>query len=346
MSVLAPDRTGPAAAAPRRIGAAERLARWSTRHRWKALVLWLLLVVGAVVGGGAAGTRTLDRRRHRRRRVRSRRPGPREGRLPGRPHRAGARPGTGGPAARPPPTSATSRASCATRLTRTARRRPGSATAGALRRRAVGRATGPARRGRQDRHRRRGRRGHARPVGRRRHGRRRQGPPGPDGRRGRRCVDQQRHQRHGRRRLQAGRDAQPADHPRHPAAHLRGAVRRRRAAAARAVRRRHGDRAGRAGLARLAGQRHPQQRHPADRHGGRRRLLAVLRAPYPRGAGPRCEPAGGDRHRGCDQRPRGRRLRASRSSWRWPACSSRATRSSARWRSARCSSSRWRCSGR
>jgi RND superfamily putative drug exporter len=59
MSVLAPDRTGPAAAAPRRIGAAERLAHWSIRHRWKALALWLLLVVGAVVGGGIAGTRTL-----------------------------------------------------------------------------------------------------------------------------------------------------------------------------------------------------------------------------------------------------------------------------------------------
>ena len=40
----------------RRPGAAERLARWS-RHRWKALGLWVLLVAGALVGGGAAGTR-------------------------------------------------------------------------------------------------------------------------------------------------------------------------------------------------------------------------------------------------------------------------------------------------
>jgi putative drug exporter of the RND superfamily len=59
MSVLAPDRTGHTATTPRRMGAAERLAHWSIRHRWKAVALWLLLVVGAVVGGGVAGTRTL-----------------------------------------------------------------------------------------------------------------------------------------------------------------------------------------------------------------------------------------------------------------------------------------------
>jgi putative drug exporter of the RND superfamily len=54
------DDTRPRTAGPRRPGAAERLARWSTRHRWKALVIWVVFVASAVVGGGAAGTRLLS----------------------------------------------------------------------------------------------------------------------------------------------------------------------------------------------------------------------------------------------------------------------------------------------
>jgi RND superfamily putative drug exporter len=54
------DRNSRPPANPRRPGAAERLARWSTRHRWKALVIWVLLVAGAIFGGSAAGTKVLS----------------------------------------------------------------------------------------------------------------------------------------------------------------------------------------------------------------------------------------------------------------------------------------------
>jgi RND superfamily putative drug exporter len=69
MAVLTPGHTGPHPTAalggtPRarpadHVGATQRLARWSARHRWTAVLLWTLVVAVAVVAGGAVGTRTL-----------------------------------------------------------------------------------------------------------------------------------------------------------------------------------------------------------------------------------------------------------------------------------------------
>lgn len=42
-----------------RDGAVVRVARWSARHRWTVIALWVLAVVLAVVIGGATGTKTL-----------------------------------------------------------------------------------------------------------------------------------------------------------------------------------------------------------------------------------------------------------------------------------------------
>ena len=42
-----------------RDGAVVRIARWSARHRWTVVALWVLAVVLAVVAGGATGTKTL-----------------------------------------------------------------------------------------------------------------------------------------------------------------------------------------------------------------------------------------------------------------------------------------------
>ncbi|HWJ84526.1 MAG TPA: MMPL family transporter, partial [Cellulomonas sp.] len=48
----APDRP------PTRIHGAQRIARWSARHRWTAVGLWVLLVAVTLVGGLATGTRS------------------------------------------------------------------------------------------------------------------------------------------------------------------------------------------------------------------------------------------------------------------------------------------------
>ena len=60
---VAPDRAGihPGGHGPDDEGGGTvlRLARWSARHRWKALGVWVLFVVVVVVAGGATGTRLL-----------------------------------------------------------------------------------------------------------------------------------------------------------------------------------------------------------------------------------------------------------------------------------------------
>jgi len=59
-TVLAPPPpASPSAPPPRRRGAVVSVARWSARHRWIAVVLWIAFVVGAVVLGGAVGTKEL-----------------------------------------------------------------------------------------------------------------------------------------------------------------------------------------------------------------------------------------------------------------------------------------------
>ena len=61
MAVTTPERSTapPSRAREADAGPVLRLARWSARHKWKALALWLVFVVGAVVGGQAVGTRLL-----------------------------------------------------------------------------------------------------------------------------------------------------------------------------------------------------------------------------------------------------------------------------------------------
>ncbi|GHF22326.1 MMPL family transporter [Streptomyces morookaense] len=54
------NRTAPAAPPPRRAGLFGRLAGFSQRHRWTALLLWLVVLVGAGAGASAAGDHYRD----------------------------------------------------------------------------------------------------------------------------------------------------------------------------------------------------------------------------------------------------------------------------------------------
>ncbi len=53
----APARTS---APPPRRGLVVGAARWSARHKWTALLIWLAFVAAAIVGGGAVGTKDAD----------------------------------------------------------------------------------------------------------------------------------------------------------------------------------------------------------------------------------------------------------------------------------------------
>jgi putative drug exporter of the RND superfamily len=59
-TVLAPaPPASPEAPPPPRRGAVVSVARWNARHRWIAVVAWFAFVVGAVMAGGAVGTKEM-----------------------------------------------------------------------------------------------------------------------------------------------------------------------------------------------------------------------------------------------------------------------------------------------